>query len=635
VSTVAETIDRALAHRRAGQPGAAESLYRQVLEAEPENVAACSGLGAALRVQGNLPEAITCFERAVRLQPESAQARLDLGVALAESRRFDESAAQLEQALHLLPGSAAIEKGPRQSLGMLLNNLGIEFANVGKLDMAAACCRKAAELTPDEPSFHGNLGNVLTQQAKFDEAVACYRRVLELDDRAAPAYVGLGGIAMHRKQFAEAAARFRRALELDPGLVEFHHHLGIVLTEQGQYSEAEASFRRLLELQPRHAEGCNNLGVALAKQEKMSEAADWFRRSLQMRPNDAQTHYNLGNVLEVQNKLADAVLSFQRVLALNPDYEGAELALGLSLLASGRLREGWPHYESRWQTPELKDVRRYEPRWKGEDLAGGTILLSHDQGFGDAIQFVRYAELLQQRGAKVIVECAAPVARLLSTCPGVDDVVIVGKPLPAFDFALPLVSLPGVLGTTLETIPARVPYLRADAGLVERWRDELGHEPALKVAIAWHGRPSHPNDRIRSIPLSHFESIARTAGIRLYSIQVGHGREQLATIAKDWPIVDLGDKLGDFCDTAAVLCNCDLLITCDSAPAHLAGALGLPVSVALRFTPDWRWMLERDDSPWYPTIRLFRQTQRGDWGDVFERIAAELQSMLEANKQPR
>jgi tetratricopeptide (TPR) repeat protein len=476
---------------------------------------------------------------------------------------------------------------------------------------------------------------VFMRQGKFDEAAACFRQVLELDDRTAPAYVGLGGIAMHRKQFAEAAARFRRALELDPGLVEFHHHLGIALTEQGLYSEAEASFRRLLELQPRHAEGCNNLGVALAKQEKMSEAADWFRRSLQMRPDDAQTHYNLGNVLEVQSKLSEAVVSFQRVLDLNPDYEGAELALGLSLLALGRLSEGWPHYESRWKTPELKNVPRYEPRWRGEDPSGRTILVSRDQGYGDAIQFVRYAELLHQRGAKVIIECTAPVAQLLTTCPGVDDVVVVGDPLPAFDFALPLVSLPGVFGTTLENAPSRVPYLRPDAGLVERWRDELGHEQALKVAIAWHGRASHPNNHVRSIPLSHFESIARTAGIRLYSIQVGHGREQLARIAKDWPIVDLSDKLGNFCDTAAVLCNCDLLITCDSAPAHLAGALGLPVWVALRFTPDWRWMLDRDDSPWYPTMRLFRQTRRGDWGNVFERIAVELQSLLEANKQPR
>jgi tetratricopeptide (TPR) repeat protein len=628
VSTAAEKLERALAHQRAGQPRVAEAIIRQILQVEPANFDACRGLGAALRAQGKPAEAITWLERAVALKPESAAARVDLGGALAQARRFDESVAQLEQALRLAPGAAEIDGALRQTLAMRQTGLASDFINQGRLDLAEPCCRKAVELAPNQVAAHGNLGSVLKGQGKLDEAEACFRRVLELNDRDVEAHRKLGSIALEQRRFAEAAAWFRRTLELNPALVDLHHQLGAALIELEQFSEAEAILRRLRELNPGHVEACNNLGVAVAKQRRFGEAIDIFRQALQIQPDYAEAHFNLGNALKEQNLLSEAVPCFQRALEIDPNHTPAELALAFTLLAMGRLAEGWHHYERRWRTPQLMSVPRREPRWKGEDLAGRTILLGREQGFGDTLQFIRYAELLHERGAKVIVECACQLAKLLTTCPGVDEVRIAGDPIPPFDFALPLMSLPGVFGTTLESIPARVPYLRPDADLVERWRDALGNRSEFKVAIAWHGQPSHTSDRFRSIPLAQFEPIARATGIRLYSIQVGHGREQLGGVAKDWPIVDLGDKLGDFCDTAAVLCNCDLLITCDSAPAHLAGALGIPVWVALYFAPDWRWMLARPDSPWYPTMRLFRQTRPDDWSDVFVRMAGELAKRL-------
>jgi hypothetical protein len=249
------------------------------------------------------------------------------------------------------------------------------------------------------------------------------------------------------------------------------------------------------------------------------------------------------------------------------------------------------------------------------------------------VHFVRYAELLKRRGATVIVECPSVLTRLLATCPGVDRVVATGAPLPKCDFYLPILSVAGVLGTTPESIPAHIPYLWPAAELVERWKNELGAEGGFKVGIAWQGNPNHKGDCYRSIPLAQFAPLAQVPGVHLYSLQMGPGREQLGAWLDRWPITDLGDRLGDFFNTAAAVRNLDLVITCDSAPAHVAGALGVPVWLALAITPDWRWLLERNDSPWYPTARLFRQARQGDWEMVFNEIEHELSKLARAKME--
>jgi tetratricopeptide (TPR) repeat protein len=536
--------------------------------------------------------------------------------------------AQLQEGLRLAPGSPEMVDALRQTLAMQHNQQAVEYAQRRQFDLAEACCRKAIELAPKLALLHGNLGRVLKGQGKLDEAAESFRRAVALDDHIAEAHRNLGQISYKQKNFPEAAARFRRALELQPGLVEPWNELGAALVELGQFPEAEAALRRFVALRPAHAEGMNNLGTALGRQGNFADAADCFRRALELKPDYGEAYFNLGNALKEQNKLEEAVASFRRAVELVPEHVYAQLALGFSLLALGRMTEGWPHYEWRWKMPTMKDVPRHEPRWRGEDLRGRTILVDREQGYGDTLQFVRYAALLKERGARVIVECSQPAAALLKTCPAVDDVTIAGSPLPPFDFAVPLLSLPGILGTTLETIPATVPYLWPDAALVEHWRRELRGDGAFSVGIAWQGNPTHGADEFRSIPLACFEPVVRAAKARVYSLQMGAGREQLAAAAKDWPIGDLGDRLGDFHNTAAIVRNLDLVITCDSAPAHLAGALGVPVWVALAFSPDWRWMVDRDDSPWYPTMRLFRQPRPKDWGAVFAHIAEELRKQL-------
>ncbi|HWY88893.1 MAG TPA: hypothetical protein VNX28_19425, partial [Gemmataceae bacterium] len=293
-------------------------------------------------------------------------------------------------------------------------------------------------------------------------------------------------------------------------------------------------------------------------------------------------------------------------------------------LLQGEFPEAWTDYEFRRQKSDFVQSHQDRPCWDGAPLDGKTILLHPEQGLGDTIHFIRYAALVKQRGGNVVFECPAALARLLSGVAGIDQLVAAGTPPPPFDVQASLLSLPNIFATTLATVPAAVPYLRADAVLAEHWRNELAPLDGFRIGIAWQGNIQHAGDRYRSFPLRHLEPLARMAGVKLVSLQKGQGTEQLRG---QFPILDLGDRLdaaGAFLDTAAIMMNLDLVITVDSAVAHLAGALAVPVWVALSIAPDWRWLLERADSPWYPTMRLFRQQRFGDWNDVFERIHKEL-----------
>ena len=290
----------------------------------------------------------------------------------------------------------------------------------------------------------------------------------------------------------------------------------------------------------------------------------------------------------------------------------------------GDFERGWPEYEWRLKCPQFVIPRFPQPPWDGRPLDGRTILLYADHGLGDAIQFIRYAPMVRARCGRVVVVCRAPLARLLATCEGVDLVVVEGSPIPDCDAYAPLMSLPGMFRTDVASIPADIPYLSADPDLVRTWGQDLALPDELCVGIAWQGNPAYSRDRHRSFRVDRFEPIARTPGVRLYALQKGYGSEQIAELAGRFPVIDLGGRLTDLMETAAVMMNLDLVIASDTGLAHLGGALGVPTWVALPFEPDWRWLSGRDDTPWYPTMRLFRQRRRGDWDDVFARIAAAL-----------
>jgi hypothetical protein len=419
-------------------------------------------------------------------------------------------------------------------------------------------------------------------------------------------------------------------VRLKPGYAEAHNSLGIALAALGDPGAAAASYRRAVEIRPDYAEAQSNLGNVLKDQGKLEEAVASYRRALELKPNFADAHSNLGVALIKQGRLEEALASLEQALRVNPDHPLAHLNRGVVWLLQGDYERGLPEHEWRCKQRGIRPRPFPQPLWDGSPLEGRTILLHAEQGLGDTIQFIRYAALVKRRGGTVVAACQGALLPVLAGCPGIDALVGQDGPMPPFDVQAPLLSLPRILGTTPRTIPAEVPYLRARADLVERWQEELRSPGSFLVGITWQGNPDHREDHLRSFSLSRFEPLARIPGVRLISLQKGPAAGQVAELAGRLEVADLGDRLGDFADTAAVMRNLDLVITADSSPAHLAGALGVPVWVALPFAPDWRWMLGREDSPWYPSMRLFRQAAPGDWDGVFARMAEALERRLAA-----
>jgi Flp pilus assembly protein TadD len=493
------------------------------------------------------------------------------------------------------------------------------------VDEAVACFQQVLRLNPNHAQAYSNLGDALRVQGKPDEAEACCRRALQLMPNLADAHNNLGNALQEQGQLDEAVACYQRALELQPHFAAAHNNLCTALQEQGQLDEAVACYRRALQLHPHLAEVHNNLGTALQEQGKLDEAAACHRRALQLNPNNADAHTSLGKALADQGNVDEAHACYRRALQLNPNCAEAHLNRSLLWLLLGNYEQGWPEYEWRWRRKDLSLPRLPQPLWDGAPLPGRTLLLYAEQGSGDTLQFIRYVPLAKERAGRVVVSCPESLLSLVQSCPGIDQLVAHGTPLPPFDAHTPLLSLPRLLGTTtLHNIPARVPYLSAPAEQVARWRHELAGPLSLKVGLCWEGNPGNKRNRLRSVRLEQLAPLAQVPGVRLFSLQKGAGAEQLGAVRECWGMIDLGRRFESWADTAAAVSALDLVVTVETAMAHLAGALGKPAWVLLPMSPDWRWLLQREDSPWYPSLRLFRQRRWDDWPEVIARVAAAL-----------
>ncbi|HEX4142601.1 MAG TPA: tetratricopeptide repeat protein [Pirellulales bacterium] len=546
-------------------------------------------------------------------EPADFDSLLALALGHHRAGRLAEADAAYRAILALRPDVAEVHR-----------NLAGVLRSLGKLDEAAARYRQALALRPDSANVHNDLANMLQSQGKLDEAVFHYQQALALRPNYADALNNLGNALSEQGKLDEAVARFEQAIALRPQHARAHYNLGNTLRRQGKLDEAAARFAQAIALRPDFAEAHYNLGNTLKRQGRLDQAVACFEQAAALRPDHAGALKNLGLALQDQLKLAEARQVFQRLLALHPDLIDAQVSLAACYLLDADYERGWPAYEARLAMPKLAS-RHKLPRWKGEPLIGRSLVLSAEQGLGDTIQFVRYARLLKQRGARVVLACPKALGRLLTRATDVDEVFVLGpgEEPPHCDFYLPLPSAPGALGTTAATIPHDVPYLSADPALAAQWRRELADIEGFKIGIAWQGARTYALDRWRSIPLAHFAPLARLPGVRLISLQKGFGSEQIAAV--DFPVLDLSARLdevaGGFMDTTAVIGAVDLVVTSDTSIAHLAGALAAPVWVTLPFSPDWRWLSRGEASPWYPTMQLFRQTANRQWADVFERIA--------------
>lgn len=493
----------------------------------------------------------------------------------------------------------------------------------------------AGEPAPAMPQGNYTVADAMTlarqAEARGDAAVAegIYRQLIDQRPQMHEALYALGLLLYKARRFADAVACVTRAAQAMPDVAVYHADLGVMHKALNQQEERLDCYRRALALEPSHTLTLMNLGSALIdlSEEEAAEAA--CRRAIAVSPGHYGSLSNLANALARLCRLDEAIDIYRRILEHRPQDVDANRNLGICLLLRGDLVEGAEHYEYRMLSPEIQPREFGEPRWNGEPLEGRTVLLHAEQGLGDTLHFCRYAAMVKARGGRVLLEAHRSLVPLLQGLEGADRIVTYGEPLPAFDLHCPLLSLMKAFRTDLATIPAKVPYLFADPARRNAWASRLTRRPeALQVGLVWAGSPTHLNDRHRSLPLEllkpHIEAMP---DVDFHSLQVGPARERIAAAGLSHRLPDLGGEVRDFADTAALVDQLDLLISVDTSIVHLAGALGRPVWTMVTFAPDWRWLLGRNDNPWYPSLRLFRQDAGRRWEPVLERVFAELAAL--------
>ncbi|WP_446742498.1 tetratricopeptide repeat protein [Silvibacterium acidisoli] len=585
-STSPARLEEALRHHRAGRLLEAAEAYRQLLRADPVDADALLLLGIVARQSKHPKQAIALTQAAVRLKPQAAHYHLNLGHA---------------------------------------------FGSSGDVPNTIRSYRNAIALSPSGSPARVCLAGFLFEQGDFAAAEAEYRQALQQRPGCAWTAANLGSTLLKQRRTIDAMLVFLHALRLDPRCYTARHGLGCALAKTDRLAAAEACFHQAIALRPRRAEPWNSLGNVLYQQRKSEEAAHAYCRALALEPGYARASVNLGNSLLAMGRLADARACYESGLKLDPASPGARYNLALAQLREGEFHEGWGNYESRWDFDELRMRRRdfSQPMWQGDPLAGRTILLHAEQGIGDTIQFARFVPAVAAMGGKVILETQPPLVKLLAGLEGVSAIFSRGQTLPPFDLHCPLMSLPYLLATGIATIPAASGYLAPAACEIEEAQRRYGGK-GLRVGLAWAGNPKYKSDFQRSVSLDVLLPLGEVEGLSLFSLQKGTATQQIAPLADRWSLLDASATHKSMAETAALIATLDAVVSIDTSIAHLAGAMNKPTFLLLAHLADWRWMEERLDTPWYGSVRLFRQATPGEWQGVVQQIADALRSMRNA-----
>jgi Flp pilus assembly protein TadD len=503
-----------------------------------------------------------------------------------------------------------------------------EHYKTGNLHSAADMYEAILRLQPHDLTALFMLGLINAQTGNYAAAIDHLQHLIKMHPSHADAHYNLGNVYRDKGEIHEAFKHYQRTLQINPNYTEVYVNLGVIYRLLKRYEEEQAFYQKALQINPASAEAFFNLGHTFFEREAFDKALACYQKVVELSPNNVHAYMNLGLSLTIAKRFEEAVSCYRKALSLDPRNAFAHWHLSNVLLLLGNYTDGWQEFEwFREIGDDIQSRRTFsQPLWDGFDIRGFTILLHAEKGFGDTIQFIRYVPLVAQRGAKVIVECQKELTSLLRNIEGFQQVLSFGEKLPAFDVHCPLMSLPRIFNTTLENIPSLIPYLTADNTLRVKWHKRLQNDLTyLKIGLIWSGGGLPLK---KSTSLDMFSPLAQLTGITFYSLQKGPPAGQAMNPPPGLSLVDFTNEIHDFSDTAALIQNLDLVISVDTAVAHLAGALGKPAWVLLPFLPDWRWLLNRDDSPWYPTMRLFRQPALGDWDSAITSIVNSLKQSL-------
>jgi len=602
-------LRQAVAHHQAGRLQEAEQLYRAILQVQPRHAEANHNLGTIACQVGQHAAGLPYLQTALSIKPDHEHFLLSCTQALLATGK-------VQEAQQILQG--AMQRGLNSTAAHSLRNKMMNAAHSG------ATSESVTQAEMQRLAVLFNTGQI----AEMENAA---RALIERHPQSGFAWKAFGtALSRQRKNALHA---LQRAATLLPHDAEVFGNLGTALKDEGQFEEALAYYRRALEMHPNFAMAHFGLGCALESLCRFDEAMASYRRALEINPDFAEAHNNLGSALLADlGQMDDAVASYRRALKIQPDYAKAHWNLSMSLLAQGHYAEGWQEYEYRWKAGAIPPRNLVEPLWLGEaELSGKSILLHAEQGFGDTLQFIRYVALVVARGATVYLEVPPPLKSLAARCAGVAAVFVQGESLPPFDYQCPMMSLPLACKTELASIPAAVPYLAASPAKIAYWQEKLGKKTALRVGLTWAGNPrDHLDaghrvrvlDSQRSIHFDRLLPLLEIPGIEFISLQVGDDARRQAN--GNPRLVDFTDELRDFEDTAALVANLDMAICVDTSVAHLVGAVGKPVWLLNRYNTCWRWLTGREDSPWYPSMRIFRQPSLGDWDSVIADVKGAL-----------
>lgn len=579
-------------------------------------------LGYLLRLNGQYSDAIAALRSAIERQQDYADAYNNLGIAYAESGDLDAAERAYRDALT-----------HRSDFPEAQNNLGNLLYRMSRVEESLAAYDAATTLRPDYAEAHSNRGDAFSNQGENEKALDAYRQAVEAAPNWPAAWFKLGNSLFQANDMARALQAFQRSIDLNPNHLRGLTNLGATLEKLGRYEDSAMILRHALVLSPDDIAGLKNLGHVILKLGHAGEGLHLLRRATELAPDDADAHYTLGNALLRMERLQEALACYARVRELQPNTARAYFAPASVLLMNGQYKDGWAAYESRFDMAAYKSNvgNVHERLWDGGPLNGRRLLIHVEQGFGDTLEFARYVPLVRQKAGdgKIFMLCEPELIRILESLEGVDEFYELRSDTKlTYDVQIPLMSLPHRFGTTLETIPNRTPYVNAPSGAKAKIRKRKAAK--LNVAFVWAGRPTHSDDRFRSCPVNWFATLFDVPGVDFHSIQWGPRATELAPHLARKNVVSLTDKLTDFGETAALIEQVDLVIAIDTAVAHLAGALGKPVWTILPFGGEWRWLFRREDTPWYPNMRLFRQRILGDWRPVFQRMAAALTQMTGA-----
>lgn len=613
---IAELLNLLLRHEEALQQ------CLQTIAIKPDCADAYFGLGVSHAALERPEDAIIAYRQAIRLDPRHADAHNNLGFTLGSLKRFDEAIAAFGGAISVKPDHMDAHIGLARAL-----------TNLKRHPEAIASYRKAYSVRPDAECAY-ELGRLLHELKRYEEAIHFYRNALATKPDYVKALDALGNALADRKRYGEAITAFRKILALNPDDVPALANLGNTFYEGRMFNEAIECYQLAFAIDPDNVAAHNGMGSVLVELNRVDEAIACFNRALALDPRYDRAVYNLGVAMERQFRYDEALEKYGKATALRPDFAEACWNRGLVHLLHGRLQAGWPDYEYRRQLKGVSHLPKLPyPRWGGTSgIERKKLLIQAEQGYGDAIQAVRYIHLLEKKGAECWIQCLQPLAGIIRRSFPRTHVIDVDEIPEGLDFHIPVMSLPGAMQTHAEQdIPSKVPYLTADPERVAHWEQQLPVGFRKRVGLVWRGNPQHGNDHNRSSSLREYlPLINENPNFLFVTLQKELTVEEQALLRDHANVKVLDAELSDFNESAAVMCSLQTIISIDSAPAHLAGALGLLVWILLPFYGEWRWMIRRTDSPWYPTAQLFRQTSFGDWPSAIYRINIQLKKSGEA-----